>query len=118
MCEDVECSRKEKKVPKNRLKIPQRYRSRMVKGMDVIDLVEHWGLSFCEGNILKYLLRDKDQDLDDLDKIIVYAKREKKRRKKAAKLAKMEEELFVLALQSMSQEVNINYELKEQSNDK
>ena len=43
--------------------------------MDVIDLVEHWNLSFAEGNILKYLLRDKGEDIQDLEKIKVYADR-------------------------------------------
>ena len=55
---------------------PKRYASREVNGMDVIDLVKHWGLNFNEGNILKYLLRDKGQDADDMNKIAVFAKRE------------------------------------------
>jgi len=54
---------------------PQRYASREVSGMDVIDLVEHWNLSFSEGNILKYLLRKKGEDISDLEKIIDYANR-------------------------------------------
>ena len=56
--------------------IPERYSSRAVNGMDVIDLIKHWNLNFNEGNILKYLLRDKGQDIDDLNKIVNYAKRE------------------------------------------
>lgn len=59
---------------------PKRYKSKEVQGMDVIDLVNYWGLSFCEGNILKYLLRDKNDDINDLKKIIVYAQREITRR--------------------------------------
>jgi len=55
---------------------PKRYSSREVNGMDVIDLVKHWNLNFNEGNILKYLLRDKGEDVSDLEKIIDYAKRE------------------------------------------
>lgn len=55
---------------------PSRYSSREVNGMDVIDLVKHWNLNFNEGNILKYLLRDKGEDASDLYKIIDYAKRE------------------------------------------
>ena len=58
---------------------PERYKSREVHGMDVIDLVNHWGLNFQEGNILKYLLRDKGEDESDLEKIIDYAQRELKR---------------------------------------
>lgn len=55
---------------------PKRYASRQVSGMDVIDLVKHWNLNFNQGNILKYLLRDKGEDISDLEKIIDYAKRE------------------------------------------
>jgi hypothetical protein len=44
--------------------------------MDVIDLIKYWGLNFNEGNILKYLLRKKDEDISDMKKIAVYAKRE------------------------------------------
>lgn len=54
---------------------PTRYSSREVNGMDVIDLIEYWGLNFCEGNILRYLLRIKGQDISDMKKIIVYANR-------------------------------------------
>ena len=54
---------------------PQRYASREVNGMDVIDLAEHWNLSFPEANILKYLLRNKGEDISDLEKIIDYAGR-------------------------------------------
>ena len=54
---------------------PERYASREVNGMDVIDLAEHWNLSFAEGNILKYLLRNKGEDISDLEKIIDYADR-------------------------------------------
>jgi len=58
---------------------PERYKKKEVHGMDVIDLVNFWGLNFQEGNILKYLLRDKGEDESDLEKIIDYAKRELKR---------------------------------------
>ena len=55
---------------------PERYASREVNGMDVTDLIEHWDfLSWCEGNILKYLLRNKGEDISDLEKIIDYAGR-------------------------------------------
>ena len=59
---------------------PIHYYSREVNGMDVIDLVKHWKLNFNEGNVLKYLLRDKGQDIEDLEKIIDYAQRELKHR--------------------------------------
>ncbi len=55
---------------------PKRYSDREVNGMDVIDLAKYWNLNFNEGNILKYLLRDKGQDADDMQKIADYARRE------------------------------------------
>lgn len=59
-------------------KAPERYSSRLVDGKDVIDLCKHWNLNFNEGNILKYLLRKKGEDISDLKKIIDYAQRELK----------------------------------------
>lgn len=56
---------------------PKRYKSREVNGMDVIDLCKHWDLDFNEGNILKYLLRDKGEDISDMEKISDYANRQK-----------------------------------------
>jgi hypothetical protein len=53
-----------------------RYSSREVHGMDVIDLCKHWDLNFNEGSILKYLLRKKGQDISDMAKIIDFATRE------------------------------------------
>ncbi len=58
---------------------PERYASREVHGMDVLDLINHWNLNFSEGNILKYLLRDKGEDISDFKKISDYANREVKR---------------------------------------
>lgn len=55
---------------------PERYASRKVHGMDVIALVKFWNLNFNEGSILKYLLRDKGEDISDMDKIVVFAQRE------------------------------------------
>lgn len=54
---------------------PDRYKSREVNGMDVIDLIKHWDLDFCDGNILKYLLRQKGEDIQDMEKIKDYAER-------------------------------------------
>jgi hypothetical protein len=73
----VEKNEKVKLVDNER---PQRYSTREVNGMDVIDLVKHWNLNFNEGNLLKYLLRDKGEDISDLKKIIDYAQREIKHR--------------------------------------
>lgn len=58
------------------MKTPERYAKRTINGKDVIDIVKELNLNFNEGNILKYLLRDKGEDEQDLEKIIVYAKRE------------------------------------------
>ena len=55
---------------------PDRYTKRTINGKDVIDMVKELNLNFNEGNILKYLLRDKGQDVEDLEKIIDYANRE------------------------------------------
>ena len=55
---------------------PDRYTKRTINGRDVIDMVKELNLNFNEGNILKYLLRDKGQDKEDLEKIIDYANRE------------------------------------------
>ena len=67
----------QKKTP-TKTPTPERYNSRLVHGMDVIELVKHWGLNFNEGNILKYLIRDKGEDISDMQKIGVYANRELK----------------------------------------
>ena len=56
---------------------PERYTKRTINGKDVIDMVKELNLNFNEGNILKYLLRDKGQEVEDLEKIIDYANREK-----------------------------------------
>ena len=56
--------------------VPERYASRMVNGMDVIAVGEHWDLNPQEFNILKYLLRDKGEDFEDMGKIVDYATRE------------------------------------------
>ena len=57
--------------------IPKRYSSRTVEGHDVISMIKILNLNFNEGNILKYLLRNKGEDISDLEKIIAYAEREK-----------------------------------------
>ena len=40
-------------------------------------MIKILNLNFNEGNILKYLLRNKGEDISDLEKIIAYAEREK-----------------------------------------
>lgn len=55
---------------------PKRYATRTVEGHDVISMVKILDLNFNKGNILKYLLRDKGEDLQDLEKIVAYAQRE------------------------------------------
>jgi len=54
----------------------EHYKQKQINGLDVIDLIKHWNLNFNEGNILKYLLRDKESRIKDLAKIADYAKRE------------------------------------------
>lgn len=39
------------------------------------DIIDSWGLNFYEGNILKYLLRSKDNRVVDLKKLIHYAEK-------------------------------------------
>ena len=55
---------------------PKRYATRTVRGADVIDMTKELNLNFNEASIMKYLVRDKNQDIEDLHKIIVFAKRE------------------------------------------
>ena len=67
-----------KPAPESKQDKPKRYKEKEVHGMDVIDLAKFWNLNFNEGNILKYLLRDKGQDAEDMQKIADYAQREHK----------------------------------------
>lgn len=39
------------------------------------DIIDSWNLNFYEGNILKYLLRKKDNRVEDLQKLIHYAEK-------------------------------------------
>jgi hypothetical protein len=66
--------RKNKRLSSRTKRRFSRYSSREVNGMDVIDLCKHWIFNFNEGNILKYLLRDKAKHMG---KIIDFASREK-----------------------------------------
>ena len=52
------------------------YKEKEVNGLDLIDLIKHWKLNFNEGNILKYLLREKESRVKDLEKLVDYAQRE------------------------------------------
>tara|TARA_R110002020_G_scaffold223694_2_gene432902 strand:- start:333 stop:557 length:225 start_codon:yes stop_codon:yes gene_type:complete len=58
------------------MKTKKHYQERMVNGLDVIALSELWNLNPCEFNILKYLLRNKGQDIEDMQKIQDYASRQ------------------------------------------
>ena len=57
---------------------PEHYQKNTINGLDVIDMIKIFNLNFNEGNILKYLLRKKNQDIEDLTKIVDYANRELK----------------------------------------
>ena len=65
-------------ITKTKQNYETRYKDKEVNGMDVIDLCKHWNLNFNEGNVIKYLLRDKGDRIGDLKKIIDYAQRELK----------------------------------------
>ena len=49
------------------------YSKRILQPWDIIDAYQ---LNFYEGNILKYLLRSKDDRVEDLEKLIHYAEKE------------------------------------------
>jgi hypothetical protein len=66
----------ESKEQKKEMKRPERYNKRTINGLDARDMIKELNLNFNEGNILKYLLRDKNQDIQDLEKIINYAQHE------------------------------------------
>lgn len=56
---------------------PQHYRADT--GHEAIDVIEAWGLGFCLGNTIKYISRagrkDRDKEIQDLEKALWYLKR-------------------------------------------
>lgn len=46
------------------------------KSIQVWDIIDEYNLNFYCGNILKYLLRTKDNRIEDLQKLIHYAEKE------------------------------------------
>jgi hypothetical protein len=64
-------------------KTPTRYKANA--SYDVIDICKAYNLNFNLGNIVKYAVRQKGQDIEDLEKIISYAKRELKHLKNESK---------------------------------
>lgn len=46
------------------------------KGLQPWNIIDAYGLNYYEGNILKYLLRDKTNRIEDLQKLIHYAEKE------------------------------------------
>jgi len=52
--------------------------SKHYKGQDIepIDVINSWNLDFFEGNVIKYLFRQKfaEQQLSDREKLVNYAK--------------------------------------------
>jgi len=52
---------------------PKHYKT---DSIDVIDFCKLYDLNFNMGNIIKYACRKKEQDIEDLKKIIDYAQRE------------------------------------------
>ena len=73
------------KYPKETSKeeTPTRYKANA--SYDVIDICKAYNLNFNLGNIVKYAVRQKGQDIEDLEKIISYAKRELKHLKNESK---------------------------------
>ena len=65
-----------KLIQKEKMNTKEHYQKNTINGLDVIDMIKIFNLNFNEGNILKYLLRQKGQNIQDLEKIIDYAKRE------------------------------------------
>ena len=61
---------------------PERYKTNSI---DVIDFCKLYELNFNLGSIVKYACRKKDQDIEDLKKIIDFAKREIKHLEKIEK---------------------------------
>lgn len=46
------------------------------KGFEVMDIIEAYDLGFCDGNVIKYVLRWKNKDgLQDLNKALWYLTR-------------------------------------------
>ena len=56
---------------------PQHYRADT--GHEAIDVIEAWGLGFCLGNTVKYISRagrkDRDKEIQDLEKALWYLQR-------------------------------------------
>jgi hypothetical protein len=46
------------------------------KKMQPWSVIDEYNLNYYEGNILKYLLRDKENRIEDLEKLIHYAEKE------------------------------------------
>ena len=56
-------------------------------GIEVIDIIEAYNLGFCDGNVLKYLLRWRNKDgMQDLRKAMWYLDRFIKSQEKEASL--------------------------------
>lgn len=74
-------------MSEERVNHPAHYQSG--NGMEVIDVIDAFGLGFNLGNAVKYILRagkkDKDNDITDLEKAKWYLQREIDNRKYAPK---------------------------------
>lgn len=53
---------------------PQHYNK---NGIEVIDVIEAFGLGFCDGNVVKYLCRSKykENQVEDTEKAVWYLQR-------------------------------------------
>ena len=64
-----------KETPVSMVNHPAHYRSK--NGVEVIDIIEEFGLGFHLGNVIKYVLRagHKSNELEDLEKAKLYLER-------------------------------------------
>jgi CRISPR/Cas system-associated protein Cas5 (RAMP superfamily) len=62
---------------KNRRKEDNPISPTYYKGRDVMDIINRYSLSFCLGNVVKYVLRSKEKnEKEDLEKAMWYLKEE------------------------------------------
>ena len=80
LCDDINETNKQKldeitdKVEKEMVNHPDHYKGE--RKYEPIDVIEDWGLGFCDGNALKYISRlgrkDPNKTIEDIDKAIWY----------------------------------------------
>ena len=80
--EVLSVSRVQMTMPKDAIN-PSHYQT--ASGLQAIDVIEEFGLGFCDGNVVKYVLRagkkDPTKEIEDLEKARWYLDRYIKERK-------------------------------------